>query len=528
MFSCSSVQFLTCYQFILPHAHANIPTDSLSLLDVMLHVNSIYTTFADVKYHRALALQHDPQQSRLMASDPLNTDELYQAGQRPAQRVGFHNGGAEAFSLTYGSVEYFDEHLSEEVLAPLLLSFLNFYVDRSVEREYIRLSLRAYFEATPYLMEANNTGGSGGKRDPQLCSSTALLLLRLEEALLRCSSAHALPIEKVVEGTHTAQDGPLYPSLPWLKSQIKYYASDSSSYWQVVQQPSLGREIIKRAMVYRTPVGKEGAKHTHGGDDAIRISWTRKQTTHDRKRAREGHGCLSCAAGAQEVFSTNHLRSRGISPLPYEVQQLILEYLTPRALSAATGVCWVWSAIIKRSSNMSLYLSCSRAVTEAFFRFMKRDWGHKYVRVDELTTIRRFCLLEGRWNQLGRRLESWCLPQLALGEFARRLCQEFRVRSVEWMIAEDMWNAMRVEVKIFPCGVASDGNLFQSLKERKLYSSVPTDGIGSLMRVSAASQLRQCLRWMKQKSKLDFALLTLMLTIRLVVYSTAQQRGSCA
>ncbi|EKF28579.1 hypothetical protein MOQ_007670 [Trypanosoma cruzi marinkellei] len=483
-FSNSSVSFLRRFQFLQRSRHGeatqqgSIPTDTLSLMDVLLHTNSIFTLF----FHLQHAL--DAAQTNDGNSSTQQTEELANALHHLAEDMTDFDGG-----------------LSEEVLGPLLLSFLNFYLDRNIDMMSIRRTLCTLFETTPYLREMQDEDGD---KNPPLSSNIALLLLNLSKALLHCQAKGEMFLRKKngVVQQHTL------PLLPWLRSCAKNATQKPTWYWWASQNSRTLSILMNGAFVYRSTTCEATADA-----DAILVSYATQPAKRKRWRGVDDADDVMEAAAAAAVVENGRIFltsqtylnggkfSLGIIPLPYAVQGMILEYLSPRALSAACLVCKVWWSLMDQSLILRFYLFASRAVTRVFIQFFEDDWGKAWVQLNELTTFRRLslqrmyiCLVQ---NHLHRQRAS----ATSLGDFVLRLYNDFGIKSPQWEMLEGLWNAMEVEMKVMP---------FLALRDMTFSSPLHNGTIPGccnvISRTAALVQMKQALRLLKSSDYPFFSL----------------------
>ncbi|KEG09954.1 hypothetical protein DQ04_04391040 [Trypanosoma grayi] len=470
-FSDSSVAFLRRYQFLPRHTDGHparkrrIPTDSISLIDVMIHINTIFAIFLRMK--------------RTLRTSPTGDDTSVEAeaGTSPSlPHLDDTASNTEAY-LQDDMVD-FDAHLSEEVLAPLLLAFLEFYADHSIDTVSIRQSLRVFLETTPYLKASGDDAGE----EVSPYSSPALLFVNLTKALLRCHG-----------GSAAGRQCSACPMLPWLQSRAEYAVRAPTWYWDLAQHPRTTVRLLRGIVVYHSIESSSDWDRVDDdddddNDDAIVVSHIER---HKRKMET---GSVE-ASFLHPSACNERFAARGIAPLPYDVQEFILEHLSPRALSAAISVCGVWRALIRRSATMQFYLHASRAVTNAFVDFMENGWGRGWVRVDELTTLRRLGLQKvlvrtiGYRLLLGRRLP----PSLEL--FVAQLYKKFGPDSLEWNLLGGLWNAIEVEMKLLPFVALSDAS-FPSLF---LDGTAPSELCNVFSQKATKLQLTHLCPWVRQR-----------------------------
>ncbi|ESL09542.1 hypothetical protein TRSC58_02735 [Trypanosoma rangeli SC58] len=466
LFSRSSVSFLERFQFLQRCRHgerarrSRVPTDALSLMDVLLHTNSIFTIFSRLK-HSLDAAQTSGGSQEQVAGDNL----------------------AHATSHLQEDMSDFDSGLSEEVLGPLLLSFLSFYLDYSIGMATIRRALCALFETTPYLHEVDEDA----EVNSPLRSNIALLLLSLSRALL-CSQAEG----EIALKTSTREVGrrPVLPFLPWLRSRAEHATQKPTWYWWASQDPRTLCRLTSVVSVCRSTSCEAAADV-----DAISVSYGARRAT--RKRGREAYDDAAEAEAGKhrwtsfesQAYRSGPEFSAGIIFLPYDVQEMFLAYLSPRALSAAVSVCKAWRLLIeRRSPTLGLYLLSGRAVTRVFLQFFEDDWGKAWVRVDELTTFQRIGLQRTYLRFAQERLQRRRASAVSLGDFAVRLHGDCGTASSLWQLLEGLWNAIEVEMKLLP---------FLALREVRfpslLHDGVPLCCCRTISRGGALVQMRQVL-----------------------------------
>ncbi|RNF14998.1 uncharacterized protein Tco025E_05656 [Trypanosoma conorhini] len=442
-FGHSSVSFLERFQLLQRCGHGEgarrgrLPTDALSLMDVLLHINSIFTIFSRLKH----------------ALDTAQTSGA-------SQGLGAGDDLGHAARHLQEDMSDFDRGLAEEVLGPLLLSCLSFYVHQSIGMVTIRRALCALLETTPYLREV----GEEAAVEPTLSSNIALLLLNLSRALLRCQAGKELLPRTLRPAEGEERRAPtVLPLLPWLLSSAEHATQKPTWYWWESQNPRTLCGLIGGAVVYRSPSCEAAAE-----EDAFSVSYAARAVA--GKRGREAHDGTTAAALGKHEETTSALPSQvrgaelfaGILSLPYVVQGMILEYLSPRALSAAVCVCKAWWMLIERwSPVLRFYLLSSRAVTRVFLQFFEDDWGKAWVRVDALTTFRRLALQQMRLRLVQNRLQQRRASAASLGNFVVRLYGDRGTARLQWRMLEGLWNAIEVEMKLLP---------FLALREARLPS----------------------------------------------------------
>ncbi|PWU84215.1 hypothetical protein C4B63_244g3 [Trypanosoma cruzi] len=482
LFSDSSVSFLKRFQFIQRGRHGEvarqgtIPTDTLSLMDVLLHTNSTFTLFFHLKH--ALDAAQRSENANDGTSSARRTDDL-----------------ANALHHLQEDMTEFDGGLSEEILGPILLSFLNFYLDRSIDMMSIRRTLCTLFETTPYLREMHD---DEDKNQP-LSSNIALLLLNLSRALLHCQAKGEMFLRKK---NRVVQQHAL-PLLPWLRSCARKATQKPTWYWWASQNSRTLSILTNGAFVYRSTTCEAAAD-----EDAILVSYAAQPAPRKRGRGVDDDDVMEAAVEKNRRISSTsqtHLNggkfSLGVVPIPYAVQGIILEYLSPRALSTACLVCKAWWSLIDQSLTLRFYLFASQAVTRVFIQFFEDDWGKAWVRLNELTTFRRLslqrmyiCLVQ---NHLHRQRAS----AASIGDFVLLLYNEFGKKSPQWEMLEGLWNAMEVEMKIMP---------FLALRD-VTFSSPLQNGTtpcccNDISRAAALVQMKQVLRLLQSSDYPFFSL----------------------
>ncbi|ORC86333.1 uncharacterized protein TM35_000292150 [Trypanosoma theileri] len=504
-FSESSVAFLERYQFIPRRRegrHADkraVPTDGLSLMDVMLHTNSIFTIFFRLrKMYGHAEEEEEVVVGRMVSSTETEMENLSHMARH-----------------LQADMADFDVGLSEEVLAPTLLSFLDFYLDHSTTLTSLHQTLRAFFETTPYISELEDNIDT----ETPFHSNIALLFFKLAKALLYSQTIKYAPLE-VSNEVVTCEP----PLLPWLYSIAEYTTVMPTWYWRTAQHPRTTCLLIKKVKVHRGRSNNNNNNSTssssckdiiNNDEDAITFSHLFQRVP--RKRCRIEYG-FDISSTGEEHIKDRPAYSPGILPLPYDVQKMILEYLSPRALSAAISVCVLWRRLIRRSATMCFYLRASHIITREFFKFMRDDWGQAWIRVNELTTVQRLNLNYMLLGQFERHLQQWRESIPSLEDFVIHLYNERGPKSCEWKMLEGMWSAIEMEIKIFP---------FMALRNAEfptlLYNGSSTCLCGKLSQMVTLSQLRQLLLWMRCTERIASPLLVELAVQRSLLLGAANQ-----
>eukprot|EP01062_Namystynia_karyoxenos_P038121 TRINITY_DN27698_c0_g1_i1.p1 TRINITY_DN27698_c0_g1~~TRINITY_DN27698_c0_g1_i1.p1 ORF type:complete len:413 (+),score=70.12 TRINITY_DN27698_c0_g1_i1:85-1323(+) len=68
-----------------------------------------------------------------------------------------------------------------------------------------------------------------------------------------------------------------------------------------------------------------------------------------------------------------------------EVEMIILEYMQPRALRSAEGVCRAWALIIAQSKRLQQLLQLGALLRDRYVRFFTEAWGESAVRLEVLS-----------------------------------------------------------------------------------------------------------------------------------------------
>ncbi len=118
---------------------------------------------------------------------------------------------------------------------------------------------------------------------------------------------------------------------------------------------------------------------------AFRDTKTRaEQLKRSSKRRREESAESLEVLGAKEVNRGPPLEfiratgtSKGLFPLPYEVQHEILTYLPPRHLNCAVICCRPWFHLVRSDPVMRGSVQRSRVLKAAYNQFFEDDWGEK-------------------------------------------------------------------------------------------------------------------------------------------------------
>ncbi|CBH12571.1 hypothetical protein, conserved [Trypanosoma brucei gambiense DAL972] len=448
IFSDESVEFLERFQYITRRKEGAVPTDSFSLLDICLHTNSV---FVQLLITRLLPVTRETE-ARSVVNEELNTSaNATISGMGGVQSVEDGRGRNPTNGIVHGTttlvaddLDVFNTRLSEDVLAPVLFSFLDFYVDRRLERRAIRQGLCAYFESTPYLREAEPSDAG-----LSMYSTVAFLFLSLTRALLQCEFAKDTFAETMGYKRNCS-----LPTLPWLKSRSEYTIGEPTWYWHGTQRLQTIQKIVAQAEINEDvdeTVQESGETRGRTSSDgyAINIVYDDFQTMETRKRKRD-------ASNIPSGHSRVHYKSVGISTLqrsfstlPYELQEYVLNYLHPADLPVARTVCKAWQALISHSARMQFYILAGRAVARIFFAYMKEKWGRAWVRVDKLTTAHRLFHQERQLKGYLSHL-SHVLGRGAIASVMRSLLLKTDKYRIEWDMLRGIWSAIEMEVKQFP------------------------------------------------------------------------------
>lgn len=184
-----------------------------------------------------------------------------------------------------------------------------------------------------------------------LCSSAALLLLRVLRAAAQRQKSDAAAVVKEI--------WPEHPSA----SHIRFLKKDDAGALRLTDRGSSDAAVAPLSL--RPKRKRSGPQvEVYGNSSGADVPLS-SASTHQQPR-----------------------RSGGIRPLPSELQQEVLSYLTPRHLVSATATCYTWQRIILMTAHLRSAVEASRAVRRTYTAFLVDDWGEKCLNIASWSSLK--------------------------------------------------------------------------------------------------------------------------------------------